>query len=98
MKKEVFKQGTFLYNITYKVKKDRVSFAKVFWWGLLIKFIIGMVKQTFPNPVTIAIDLGYLIGWMQSMWYSRNNVKNKIWFFIGFGLPIVLTVLYLLYV
>lgn len=98
MKKEVFKEGTFLYNITYKVQKGQVSFAKVFWLGLLCKVIIGWIYQAFPNIITVAIDIGYLIGWMQAMWYSRRNLKNKIWFFIEFGLPIATIVLYLLYV
>ncbi len=97
-KREVFKEDTFFHNITYKVHQGKVSFAKVFWWGLLGKIIIGIIALNVHNIVMVGIEFGYLIAWMQGMWHSRKNVKNKIWFFIGFGLPIATTCLYLLYV
>jgi hypothetical protein len=43
--KPLFQEGTFLYKITYgfttKVKNGEISFAKVFWIGLVLKFIIA---------------------------------------------------------
>lgn len=97
-KRQVFKEDTFLHNITYKVQQGKVSFAKVFWFGLLGKLITGWIYQAFPNVITVVVDVGYLVGWIQGMWYSRRNLQNKIWFVIGFGLPIFTIALYLLYV
>ncbi len=99
MKKEVFKEGTFWYNITYKVKKGQVKFIKVFWWGLLGQLIANLITAQFVgNPLVTIIAFGYPVGWLQSMWYSRKNVFHPLWFYAGFLLPIVWTIINIMYV
>lgn len=92
-KKEVFREGTFFHNITYKVYQGKVSFAKVFWLGLLGKVITGIIALNVHNIVMVGIEFSYLIAWMQGMWYSRKNVFHPLWFYVGFSTPIVFTVL-----
>jgi hypothetical protein len=45
--KPLFQEGTLLHNVTYrfteKVKNEEVSFAKIFWFGLIFKMIIGYI-------------------------------------------------------
>ena len=77
----------------YKAHQGKVSFVKVFWWGLLGKIIIGIIALNMYNHVMVGIEFGYLIAWMQGMWYSRKNVFHPLWFYVGFSTPIVVTVL-----
>lgn len=91
MKKEVFKEGTFLYNITYKVKKGQVPFVNVLLWGLVGKLVTGILAFSLPNLITVVIDLGYTVAWFYQMWYSRNNVYHPMWFYAGYGLSIFIT-------
>ena len=91
--KPLFQKGTFLYKITYeftdKVKAGKISFAKIFWIGLIINLILNIVVGTiFESNQMVVTFLGACYGafYMQYLWHARKNVYHPAWFYIGFGL------------
>lgn len=93
--KPLFQEGTFLYKITYeftdKVKAGEVPFAKIFWFGLILKLILAYIFTEIGSRTLAQIDTVYIIFWMKYMWHSRKTVYHPFWFYLGFCTPLLLT-------
>lgn len=101
-RKPLFQEGTLLhtvfYKITQRVQAGEISFAKVFWLGLLANMILNVIVGTIfeSNKMVISLLGGfYGIIYMQYLWHARKNVYHPAWFYIGFGLVSVAVLLIL---
>lgn len=94
-KKPLFQEGTFLYKITYgftaKVKSGQISFAKVFWIGLIINLIVNVIVGTIfesSTMIVLLIEGFYGAFYMQYLWFARKQVYHPAWFYIGMGIAL----------
>ena len=72
----------------------KLKFWQVFWIGLAIVIIVPNILQfILPQDVMQSINMSFLGLWLFSMFKTRNNLKNKIWFYLGFYGVIVLNVI-----
>ncbi len=94
-KKPLFQEDTFLYKITYgftaKVKSGEISFAKVFWFGVVLKIIVGYTLLLINSRQLMNLDTLYIFFWMKYMWHARKSVYHPFWFYLGFCTPILWT-------
>lgn len=74
---------------TNKAKQEQIlaklKFWKVFWLGGLAITIIGYITEfALPKDIAQSVNCGLLVMWLVTMFQTRNNLKNKIWFYVGF--------------
>ena len=72
----------------------KLKFWQVFWIGLVIVTAVpNILRFILPQDVMQSINMSFLGLWLFSMFKTRNNLKNKIWFYLGFYGVIALNVI-----
>lgn len=94
-RKPLFQEGTILhtifYRITQRVQAGEISFAKVFWFGVVLKIIVGYTLLLIDSKQLMNLDTLYIFFWMKYMWHARKTVYHPFWFYLGFCTPILWT-------
>ena len=71
----------------------KLKFWQVFWIGGLIVVVIpNILRFILPQDIMQSINMSLLGLWLFSMFKTRSNLKNKVWFYVGFYGVIALNV------
>lgn len=94
-KRPLFQEGTLLYTIFYKitqkVQAGEVSFAKVFWTGLIMITAINVILVFVFGASQIVkeiLEFIWCLIWARHLWFARKQVYHPLWFYVGFGIAI----------
>ncbi len=70
----------------------KIKFWKVFWLGLLLIIGLSFITEKLPREIEKSSNFAMPLIWLYYMFKTRNNIKKKMWFYIGFYGVILLNV------